>query len=89
MSLLTRGVSLTWVFLDAPLNDLSDVFEGGGVLVLHVVAERDTVAGVRTVAHHQEHRVEVGAGLFIATLLQQIMHLTLTLLVGPKNSLLH
>ena len=61
---------LTWVLLDAPLNDLCDVLECSSILLEHVVTQSNAVAGVCTVASHLEDRVEVTASLSVTLLLQ-------------------
>ena len=60
------------MFLDPPLDNLSDILEGSGVLVHHVVAEGYAVADVRSVAQHLQDSVEAGTCFVKPVLLQCI-----------------
>ena len=62
-------LSTTWVIFDAPLDDLSDVFECCCILPQVVVAECYTVTCVCPVALYLEHRVKVGTRLTVTLLL--------------------
>ena len=57
------------MFLDPPLNDLRDVFEGGSILIHHVVAESNAIADISSVTQHLEDGVEVGACIVVPSLL--------------------
>ena len=60
------------MFLDASLNDLCDVLEGGCILPQVVVAEGYAVAGVCPVALHLEDGVEMSTRLAVSLLLQVV-----------------
>ena len=59
----------TRMFFDAPLDDLSDVFESSGILLQREIAEGYTVACVSFIAMHLHAGVELSTRLFITFLL--------------------
>jgi len=59
----------TRVFLDALLDDVRDVFEGGSVLFHHVVTQGDVVGEVRLVAQNLDGCSELLARLLVPVFL--------------------